>query len=571
MSAARTPSCCPVVCRWHQLPPAPRDRAPLSESKSMPLLRPFSVSLAGRVRTTATSFAAAVLVCGLLGPVAGGTQQPPRRPPPKPTPAKAVPVPAVDTAKKAIEPPPPPMPMGSVTGIVIDSVHAGPLRGAAVSLEGTPLLKITNEQGHFQIDSVPPGGYRVRVEHELLDSLGIQMLTEPFTLADKESKEVALAIPSGESLVAVSCPAARRALGPSAIIGRVLDADTDDPVDSARVSFAWSEISLQNLRRVPRVRDALTGKDGVFRICGLSSQLEGGTLQASKQGVLTSEVRVNIEGQALMIQGLRIGNTNTVVKAQSDSAAKRAREAVSGPTFSAITVQRGNASLTGRVLNANGNPVVGARVDVIGTPGATLTRQSGEFSLDSLPSGTQSLVVRQLGYAPVEQSVELSTRAAARVTVIMTKPAQVLNPVVITAEAEAGLDRVGFTRRKKSSGGTFITADDLMKRAPNLLTDVFRTVPGLRVVPVGNDYQIESSRNVMGGCVTYWVDGSPFEAMFPGDIDRIYPPTEISGIEVYPSSASVPAQFQHAGKSSCAAVVIWSKTRTDRFPPGRKR
>jgi hypothetical protein len=325
------------------------------------------------------------------------------------------------------------------------------------------------------------------------------------------------------------------------------------------------------MRRVPRVRDALTGRDGVFRICGLSNQLEGGTLQASKRGVLTSEVRVNIEGQALVIQGLRIGDATTVVKTESDSAAKRAREAVTGPTFSAVTVQRGNASITGKVLNANGNPVVGARVDVVGTPGATLTRESGEFSLSGLPSGTQALVVRQLGYAPVEQSVELSTRAPARVIVVMTKPAQVLSPVLITADAEAGLDRVGFNSRKKSSAGTFITAEDVMKRAPTMLSDVFRSVPGLRLVPNGNEYTIESSRNVMGGCVTYYVDGAPWEAMFPGDVDRLYPPQEISGIEVYASGSTVPGQFSQAGKSGCAAIVIWSKTRTERFPGQRKR
>lgn len=523
-------------------------------------------------------FFGVLLFCGLFAPSAATSQQP-RKPPPKPTPAKpATPKPAAaksaDTANKVVEPAPPPappQPMGTVRGVVIDSVHAAPLRLATVSIEGTTLMKVTGDQGRFEIDSIPPGTYRVRVEHELLDSLGIQMLTEAFTLADHETKDVSLSIPSGETLVAVSCPAARRALGPSAIIGRLLDADTDKPVDSARVSFAWSEISLQTLRRVPRVRDAVTGRDGVFRICGLSNQLEGGTLQASKQGVLTAEVRVNIEGQALVIQGLRIGNTSTVVKTQSDSAAKRAREAATGPTFSAITVQRGNAEITGKVLNANGNPVVGARVDVVGTPGATLTRSSGEFSLTGLPSGTQSLVVRQLGYEPVEQSVELSARAPARVVVIMTKPAQVLNPVVITAEAEAGLDRVGFNTRRKSSGGTFITADDLMKRAPNTLTDVFRGVAGLRVTPSGNDYIIESSRSPMGGCVTYYVDGAPWEAMFPGDVDRLYPPQEISGIEVYQSGTNVPAQFQQAGKSACAAVVIWSKTRTDRFPGGRKR
>ena len=459
--------------------------------------------------------------------------------------------------------------MGTVAGIVIDSAHAGPLRHAAVSLEGTTSITFTDEAGKFRLDSVPPGSYRVRVDHDLLDSLGIQVLTEPFALADKELKEVSLAIPSGETLVALSCPASRRTLGPSAIIGRLLNADTDMPVDSARVSFAWSEVSLQTLRRVPRVRDAFTGPDGIFRICGLSNQLEGGTLQASKKGVLTSEVRVNIEGEALVIQGLRIGDPTTVVKTESDSAAKRAREASTGQTFSAITVQRGNAAMTGKVLNANGNPVVGARVDVVGTPGATLTRQSGEFSLTGLPSGTQALVVRQLGYAPVEQSVELSTRAPARVVVVMTKPAQVLSPVLVTAESEAGLDRVGFNSRKKSNAGTFISAEDVMKRAPTMLSDVFRVVPGLRLVPSGNEYVIESSRNVMGGCVTYYVDGSPWDAMFPGDVDRLFPPQEIGGIEVYASGSTVPAQFQQAGKSQCAAIVIWSKARTERFPKRR--
>ena len=51
-------------------------------------------------------------------------------------------------------------------------------------------------------------------------------------------------------------------------------------------------------------------------------------------------------------------------------------------------------------------------------------------------------------------------------------------------------------------------------------------------------------------------------------MDRILPPNEIAAIEVY-NGVSVPAQFQAAGQSSCAAVVLWSKTRVDR-PLGRK-
>jgi outer membrane receptor for ferrienterochelin and colicin len=136
--------------------------------------------------------------------------------------------------------------------------------------------------------------------------------------------------------------------------------------------------------------------------------------------------------------------------------------------------------------------------------------------------------------------------------------------VVGTGKAVVGLVRVGFNQRKRTSGGTFITGEDVLKRAPNLLSDVFRGVPGIRVEPVGNEYQIVSARNVMGGCVKYFVDGAPWEAMYPGDVDRLYPPQEIAGIEVYPSGSTVPAQFQQAGMSECSAIVIWSRTRTER-------
>ena len=461
----------------------------------------------------------------------------------------------------------------SITGTVFDSVHVQPLGDATVVIEGTERGGMTNRLGLFMVDSIPPGsGYRVHVQHVFLDSIGMAMRTDTFSLADGDQQTVKLGIPSPATLVELSCPAARRALGPSAVVGRLLDADTDAPVEGARVSVAWLEMSLNaGLRKVPRVREALSGADGVYRICGLPASFEG-TLQALHKGVTTAEVRVKFEGEPLVVQGLKIGNANTVVAATADSAMlRRQKEAAAGPQFSAVTLQRGNATLTGKVVNAAGQPVVGARVDVIGTPGATLTKDGGEFSIAGLPSGTQSVVVRQIGYAPEERAVELSTRAPARLEVKMERPATVLNTVVVKADRDIGLERVGYTMRKKSGGGYYMTGEDVMKRAPNQLTDVFRSVPGLRVSPAGNgmDYVIESSRNVTGGCVRYWVDGAVFEAVFPGDVDRLVPPNEIAAIEVY-NGISVPAQFQQAGNSSCTAIVIWTKTRVD-TPAGRRR
>src|SRR3970282_2534673 len=99
-------------------------------------------------------------------------------------------------------------------------------------------------------------------------------------------------------------------------------------------------------------------------------------------------------------------------------------------------------------------------------------------------------------------------------------------PVVVRAESDSGLDNIGFTARKRGMSGTFMDAEEIMRRGPNMLTDVFRTVPSLRVVPVSPyDYTVESSRgNMLGGrCVKYWIDGGQYEAVFPGDVDWVVP------------------------------------------------
>jgi hypothetical protein len=461
---------------------------------------------------------------------------------------------------------------GTITGTLYDSVHMAPLRRAGVQVEGTERVAFTNGEGRYRIDSVPAGPQRIRVEHDLLDSLGVSMRTEPLEVAAGQERIVDLSVPSSGTLVALSCPAGQRNLGPSAIIGRLLDADTDTPVQGGKVSFAWTEISLATgLRRVPRVRNVTTGADGVFRVCGLPNQVEG-TLQADKQGILTAEVRVLFEGQPLVIQGLRIGNANTVSRAEDDTS-KGGRQTTTGPRLSPVVVQRGSAVLSGKVVAANGQPMSGVRVDVIGAPGAALTNDRGEFTLTGLPSGTQTVAARQLGFAPVENPVELSTRAPASVTITMSKPAQVLATVVVKAEQDQGLERIGFVARKRAGHGYFVDAEEVMKRGPNVLTDVFRSIPMLRVSPggaYGSEYIVTDARSQgTGGCVRYMIDGAPWEAIYPGDLDRIMPPWNVGAIEVY-HGATVPSQFTTAGNSSCAVIVIWSKQRVESAGKGKR-
>ena len=445
--------------------------------------------------------------------------------------------------------------MASVTGSVIDSIHGGvPLAGAVVKINDTKLQGTTDANGHFQIDNIPPGEHSLSLIHPLLDTLGVAINTKAVPFQAGPPLAVELAIPSVETVLSMSCAPAWRRRGPSALVGKVLDADNDTPLVGATVSLTWKELDLTTLRKRDVVRKGTVGADGTYRICGLPGDVDG-NVQAEFSGRKTAEVHVKMdEANPLGFQSLRIGTT-VVEEAPADTTGGR-KAVAQGDTAKRL---RGPARLTGRVVNAAGAPVANARVDVSGTGAATLSREDGSFGFSDLPSGTQALVVRQLGFEPVEVAVELTAKAPRQVTVTMSKPARVLDPVAVHAEASKdGLDQVGFSDRKKTGFGYFMGPDELNDRQATRMTDLFRTIPSLRITPSGNDYIVESARDATGGCVNYVVDGAPYKSLYAGDVDRLMPPSDVAAIEVYTGS-STPVQFQQAGSSSCTTIVMWSK------------
>jgi hypothetical protein len=203
-------------------------------------------------------------------------------------------------------------------------------------------------------------------------------------------------------------------------------------------------------------------------------------------------------------------------------------------------------------------PVANAQVSVEGAAPITTTNARGEFVLDSLPGGTQAVVVRRVGFAP-GRAMDLAAGAPApRVTLRLERAVPRLGPVVVTAQAEA-LSRVGFEDRQKRGLGNFLGPDDIQRLQPQLVTSALRTLPGLRVVPTGTGgYTVEDTRGAGMGCVSYWVDGAPFREMTPGDLDNAFPASQLAAIESYPAGQA-PPQFTSPGMSSCAAVVIWTQ------------
>ena len=145
------------------------------------------------------------------------------------------------------------------------------------------------------------------------------------------------------------------------------------------------------------------------------------------------------EANPLGFQSLRIGTT-VVEEAPTDTTGGARKTVAQGDTAKRL---RGPRASDGQGGQRGRRTVANARVDVSGTGAATLSREDGSFGFSDLPSGTQALVVRQLGFEPVEVAVELTGKAPRQVTVTMSKPAHVLDPVAVHAEASKdGLDQV---------------------------------------------------------------------------------------------------------------------------------
>ena len=440
-----------------------------------------------------------------------------------------------------------PAAFSAASGTIVDSLHESPLVHANVIIEGTTRVGFTDQDGRYRIDSIPAGKWRVRVLHAVLDTVGITLRTPEITFVAGQNHALDISIPGPKWMASRFCTPAQQTLGPAALVGFVKDPDTNVPMVGAKVELVYDVTDVIG-RKTPRVRSGTTDSTGIYRICGIPGDMTG-KVQVFRNGVSSGEVPAEITNGFLGLRAFSIvAEHAAVVAVKNDSGKVR-------------YVAKGAAKVTGRVLDKKGQPLREARVTIQGGDKPVLTNANGVFTLDSLPSGTQSLEVRKLGYAVAEVPVELSTIAPATANVTMSDAVPLLETMRTEAAADQALSDLGYLERKRTGMGYFLD-DKQINHDALMFTDIMYNVPGLRVSPVGNgrDYTVTDTRNAANGCVNYFVDGFPWPEMTPGDINNFVRPGETVAVEVYHGS-NAPPQFQKSGQSSCAAIVIWTQAK----------
>ena len=436
---------------------------------------------------------------------------------------------------------------GSIMGAALDSLHDAMLVHAGVSVVGLAGRRtVTAATGAFRIDSIPPGRYVLELTHPILDSLGIRVLSDTIAVADGQIQTVELAIPGVQTVIATVCSPAKLRFGPGVILGRVLDADTDEPATGAEVSVAWTETEVSTtvgIRTTPRLRKTVVAADGTYRICGVPPNFMG-SLQAIRGTAKTAEVPITVADRALSMRMLSLPPADI---AAGDSVPVGGMRKV------------GRAVIVGKVTNAGGVPVPGARVSVQGSPSSTATGPDGKFTLTGVIPGTQSVLVRRVGYTPVELPLDVTSLATNQLTVRLGAYAPVLSSVDVKAKSDP-LETTGFERRRKMGMGRYVDFDAIEKIHPTYTSDVLRRVPGLYVSGSGSSANIVTTRG--NGCVAYLIDGNAVSGNAGQSIDEIVNSTDLAAVEFY-NAVDVPMELSSGSNSGCALLVIWTRGKLD--------
>lgn len=339
---------------------------------------------------------------------------------------------------------------------------------------------------------------------------------------------------AGDSTLLVRfCPDSARRDGHGAIVGRVRNTADDAPIAGVTVVLRWDEIGVSRatgrVTLTPQTLSTVSDEQARYRFCAVPRYTPL-ILQAQAADLNSGAVTLQLADEPIFVRAFSLN-------------------------LAAPPEVRGTATLMGEVVTATGAPVVGARAQLDGMPGGAVTNDTGVFVLPNLPAGTQSLVVRGIGYLPKRATIELRPGVSSGVTIVLDKTVRMLDSVRVLATRErsvAAWQEALEKRKRASPGGTFLDEERINRQSYFSLADLLRSVRGLSVSTDGVVSLTRGAGSISESvCVPpLIVDGLRMETTV--DIVR---PWEVRAIEVYRGSSEVPVEFN----DPCGAIVIWTK------------
>ncbi|HVZ49010.1 MAG TPA: carboxypeptidase regulatory-like domain-containing protein, partial [Gemmatimonadaceae bacterium] len=429
----------------------------------------------------------------------------------------------------------------ALKGVVRDSLTGRGLGGATVRLQGTQSAATTDRDGRFTIDGVLPGEYYLDARTPSLDSLGTSS-SVPVSITDGKDP-VNVRVPSAAMVVAALCrgTSVRPGTIPGIILGAVAMPDGSPVPAGTRVTVAWTDAATGGARRAELPPDS----SGAFRLCN------------APVGVAFA------------------------LAAAADSAASETRTFALTPARPVERAQLmldrravARAAFAGVVTDSARQPLVGAEVFLPDVSLATQTDARGEFALRGIAPGPQRVMVRKVGYGPLDVPLTFRGNETLSRTIVLAR-ATPLGEVRVTA-AIADPRMQEFEQHRAAGLGQFLTRDFLRTQEGRPTSQVLAGLRGVRLFQNqanrknGSQQFIASSRECKAK-ITYfgrgaqvptcepcyalvYLDGMLMTRTEAFDINEISL-RDVEAIEYYAGAAEVPSRYL-GPDTNCGVVVI---------------
>jgi TonB family protein len=228
----------------------------------------------------------------------------------------------------------------------------------------------------------------------------------------------------------------------------------------------------------------------------------------------------------------------------------------------------GTGGVRGSVKDSLGTPIAGARITIGGTTLVAESDDNGEFQLAKAAAGTISIRVRRIGFQPDTVRIDVIAGKTIPADIVLARIAVELDPLIVVGRRNQTGPFAGFYGRLSRGMGHFLTREQIDKRNPMNMTDLFRMIPGARVESRGMGNQVVRFRGSRNPPLV-WLDGTP---LYAGEFNLdSFDPRSFEGVEIYSGPASVPAEFlgNRAISSTGGTIILW--TRQGELRPRRRK
>jgi hypothetical protein len=439
----------------------------------------------------------------------------------------------------------------TISGVVADST-GNAVPGARVVTEAAERGAVADSYGRFAVRSVLPGDLALEVHTAALDSLST-FVRSSATIFDSTS-DLDLRIPTPESVVRAMCGSAFANSSAKGGTGIALVSLTADYA-RANLSRAKATIEWLSPDGTPHWVDARPDREGIAHFCGVPV----------RQTLILS---ASVDTIAAPTAQLRIPDDRRVVRT----------EMVLDPTVKV------GAIFTGAVVRDSTNdPVPGAEVVIPELKKSQTTSERGLYRLRDIPAGAHRVIVRKMGYGPVDTTVAFRAGETMQRRIVLGRVTALPEVVVTTSAAPPDPRMRDFEENRRVGLGHFLTRNDLDNIGNGPLQQALAQLPGLAMAhnksgssamfvtsargvrSLGNGgkyYLLEGDTTHYSGCyAAVYLDNVPLfwgkEGSEVPDINR-FTPSSLEAVEYYASGAQTPTRYSTLN-SQCGVLVLHTR------------